>query len=219
MRSVLLINPNTSAETTAMMVAVACATMPPGIRLRGIGAAQGSTMITDEAALARAADEVVRLGTAEAGGTDAVVVAAFGDPGVARLRAALAIPVIGIGEAAIREAAQRGRHFGIATTTPRLVRSIENTVRRLALDASFTGVRVPNGEPEALAANPEQQTSALSRAVEACIADGATVVVIGGGPLSNAAARLQQQFGNRIVAPIPAAMRSLGPWPSGCRRD
>ena len=39
--------------------------------------------------------------------------------------------------------------------------------------------------------------------------DGARVVVIGGGPLSGAAARLGRQFGPRIIAPVPAAMRGL----------
>ena len=210
MRSVLLINPNTSAATTAMMVAAARAALPPDIALHGITAALGAAMITDEAALALAAGEVVRLAITEAGGADALVVAAFGDPGVARRRAALAVPVIGIGEAAIREAAKGGHRFGVATTTPGLVRSIEGAVRRLRLEAGFTGVRVPDGDPETLAADPDRQVAALSQAVSACMEqDGATVVAIGGGPLSDAAARLGQQFGNRIVAPVQAAMRSL----------
>ena len=167
-------------------------------------------MITDAAALAHAAGEVVRLGTTEAEHEDAVVVAAFGDPGVARLRGLLTVPVIGIGEAAVREAARGGRRFGIATTTPGLVRSIEANARLFGLKGIFTGVRVPDDDPERLAADPGLQLALLIEAVSACLdADGAEVVIVGGGPLSGAAAQMSQQFGNRIIAPIAAAMRCL----------
>jgi Asp/Glu/hydantoin racemase len=152
--------------------------------------------------------EVVRIGTAEASNADAIIVAAFGDPGVRRLRAMLSIPVIGIGAAAMREAAAGGRRFGIATTTPRLVRSIEACVRGLGLDGMFTGVRVPGGDPLTLAADPAAQEAALAAAATACIeVDGADSVIIGGGPLSETAARLRRRFGIAIVEPVPAAIR------------
>ncbi len=131
MKSILLINPNTSARSTEMMLAVAKPLLPAGVALRGIGAAHGADMILDEAALAVAETEVVRIGTEAHPGSQAIVVAAFGNPGAHRLREMLAMPVVGIGEAAMREAAAGGRRFGIATTTPGLVRSIEAGVRHL----------------------------------------------------------------------------------------
>lgn len=210
MRYVLLINPNTSAATTAMMVAAARRMLPPGIALRGITAARGPAMITDVATLADAVGEVVRLGTSEASGVDALVVAAFGDPGLTRLRGLLPIPVVGIGEAAVRDAAKGGRRFGIATTTPGLVRSVEANIRLLGLEAGFTGVRIAEGDPVALAANPGLQAAALFRTVSMCLeADGAEMVVVGGGPLTDAAAQLARQFGDRIVEPVPAAVGHL----------
>ena len=207
-RTVLLLNPNSSAATTALMLDAAAPHLPPGLLLRGTQAAHGPGMIVDAAALAASAVEVVRIGTA-ARGVAAVVVAAFGDPGVARLRALLDIPVIGIGEAALREAAAAGR-FGIATTTPGLLASIEAMVRALGLEPGFTGVRMAEGDPLALAADPARQAAALAEAAEACLhQDGAAAVVIGGGPLSGAAAALQGRFGPRLVAPVPAAMRQV----------
>ena len=150
------------------------------------------------------------IGTAEAADADAIVVAAVADPGAQRLRALLSIPIIGIGEAAMREAAAGGRRFGIATTTPRLVRSIEACVRGLGLSAAFTGVRVPAGDPLTLAGDPAAQEDALAAAATACIEmDGAEAVIIGGGPLSATAARLRRRFGLAIVEPVPAAMRGV----------
>lgn len=211
MTAILLINPNTSARSTEMMLAVARLVLPPGIALRGIGAARGAAMILDEAGLAESEAEVVRIGLAEHQASDAVVVAAFGNPGTGTLRAMLSIPVIGIGEAAIREAASGGRRFGIATTTPGLVRSIEEGVRRLGLAAGFTGVRVPAGrDPLTLAADPADQDDELAAAATRCIElDGAEAVVIGGGPLSDTAARLRRRLQTPIIEPVPAAIQYL----------
>ena len=208
MRAVLLINPNTSAAATAMMVAVARRLLPSSIGLHGIGAARGVEMILDETALAASEVEVLRIGLAAAAGVDAVIVAAFGDPGVAALRTALRVPVIGIGEAALREAAAGGRRFSIATTTPGLKASIEARVRHLLPDADFTGVRLSIEDPMLLAANPASQSAALHRAVAECVErDGAEAVVIGGGPLTDAAAKLRRHFGPMIVEPVSAALR------------
>ena len=211
MKSILLINPNTSARSTEMMLAVAKPLLPAGVALRGIGATHGADMILDEAALAVAETEVVRIGTEAHQGSQAIVVAAFGNPGAHRLREMLAMPVVGIGEAAMREAAAGGRRFGIATTTPDLVRSIEAGVRHLGLEAGFTGVRVPAGrDPLALAAIPADQYDELAQAAARCIdLDGAEVVVIGGGPLSDTAVHLRQRLQVTIIEPVPAAIRQV----------
>ncbi len=210
MTTILLINPNTSARSTEMMLSVARPLLPPGIILRSMTAATGPAMILDEAALAGSAEEVVRIGVAEAAQVDAIIVSAFGNPGAERLRTLLPIPVIGIGEAAILEAAADGSRFGIATTTPDLVRAIEACIRDLGLQGQFSGVRVPDADPLALAADPEAQEEALAAAAIACIEqDGARTVVIGGGPLSDTAARLRRRFPTSIVEPVPAAVRLL----------
>ena len=210
MPTILLINPNTSSRSTDMMVSVARPLLPVGVTIIGISATRGVSMILDEETLAEAADEVVRIGTERAEGCDAVIVAAFGNPGARRLREILPIPVVGIGEAAILQAAGEGRRFGVATTTPDLVRSIEAGVSRFGLTGSFTGVRVPEGDPVAFAANPAAQDVALAEAATACIEqDGAEAVVIGGGPLSDTAARLRTRFRNPIVEPVPAAIQAL----------
>lgn len=193
-----------------MMLAVARPLLAPGVTMRGVEASIGVAMIVNEAALAVGEQEVVRIGSAETEGVDAIIVSAFGNPGASRLRTLLPIPVIGIGEAAIHEAAADGRRFGIATTTPQLVRSIEASVHSLGLGGGFTGVRVPAGDPLTFAANPADQDEALAIAAVQCIElDGAAAVVIGGGPLSDTAARLRERFQSAIIEPVPAAMRHI----------
>ncbi|MDV9192744.1 aspartate/glutamate racemase family protein, partial [Streptomyces sp. SR27] len=146
------------------------------------------------------------------GGGDcaALLVGAFGDPGLAALRAATDVPVVGLGEAALKEAAADGTPFGIATTTPLLADAITAQVTALGLADRYTGLRLTTGTPEHLSAEPELLVARLEGAVRACVErDGARAVVIGGGPLGEAAEELRTRCAAGIVAPIPAACRAV----------
>src|SRR3954464_7247221 len=94
---ILLINPNSSAETTAMMVAIAASCCGGRAEVVGATATRAPTMITDGAAFAASAAEVVEIARAHLDVCDGIIVAAFGDPGVAEIRAGCGLPVLGIG--------------------------------------------------------------------------------------------------------------------------
>ena len=223
---ILLINPNISRQTTALMARQAQACVPAGmagVTLLTATARQGAAMITDEAGLAIAEQQVLDLGLefaqqqsesqqASVPRPGAIIIAAFGNPGLQRLRQQLPshIYAIGIGEAVLLAAVGDGtRRFGIATTTPGLEASIAQSVAALGLEAQFTGTRLANGEPLALAADPELQRERLAVAVSQCIeADGAQAVVIGGGPLAEVALWLAPRFAVPVLSPIVSAMRA-----------
>lgn len=218
---ILLINPNTSQQTTALMARQAQACLPPGVQLQTATAQRGAAMITDEAGLAVAEQEVLRLGLEFAQCADepqlgcAIIVAAFGNPGLESLRAVLPtqVPAFGIGEAAMRQAAHdaegQPRRFGVATTTPGLEASIAASVAALGLTPWFCGTRIAAGEPLALAADPALQCERLGDAVAECMeCDGAQAVVIGGGPLSEAALWLAPRFQLPVLSPVVAAVQA-----------
>ncbi|MGW0121991.1 aspartate/glutamate racemase family protein [Streptomyces sp. NPDC003327] len=208
----VLVNPNTSAATTTAMTALARRALGPAVPVRGVTVDRGPAVLTDPAALRAAAPEVLATGLRAVAGGDcaALLVAAFGDPGLDELRAASGVPVVGLGEAALLEAAADGVPFGIATITPLLADAIGERVAALGLTASYTGLRLTAGRPERLAADPELLLDRLERAVRACVdRDGARAVVIGGGPLGEAAEALRTRCAARIVAPIPAACRAV----------
>lgn len=210
MRFIRLINPNTSRATTAMMADIAQAACGPGFTVAGVTASHGVPMITQEHELAAAAPGVVALGVSETGGIAGMIVSAFGDPGLADLRGAVDIPVAGICEASMLEAAGGGRRFGIATVTPGLVGTLTAKAGELGLAELFTGIRLTEDDPLALAADPDQLEEALAAVVARCFADdGADAVIIGGGPLGQAAIGLAQRFAAPVIAPIPAAVRAL----------
>src|ERR1700722_3289984 len=190
-RRILLINPNTNKATTEMMVKIAQAAAPDGIEIAGATAPNGPLMIIDPEALAASAPQVVDLGLALGKDVSGIMISAFGDPGWADLRRQAKVPVVGIAEAAMLAASDKGRRFGVTTTTPKLVASIDARAAELGLARFYTGTRLTSEDPNELVTDPGRLVEALRRAVSTCIElDKAEAVIIGGGPLGNAATAL-----------------------------
>jgi Asp/Glu/hydantoin racemase len=210
MKHIVLINPNTSGRTTAMMTGIAQRYLPKGYSISGMTAARGVSMITDIAALKASETGVVEMGLSCSGKARGIIISAFGDPGLEALRAATTIPVVGLCEASMIAASRDGRRFGIATVTPELVPCFAEKARALGLAMNYTGTRLTNGDPEQLAADPAALLVALERAARGCIEDDhADTVIIGGGPLGQAAETLQKHFAAPVISPIRCAVELL----------
>lgn len=208
MMHIQIVNPNTSTATTALMVEMARSVLPSGVSASGLTARHGAPLIVEPAALALAADAVLALQADMVG--DGVVVAAYGDPGADALRHRLAVPVIGIGEASMRAAAEKGRRFSIVTTTPLLEASIRARVEGLGLTPQLASIRFTTADPAILTADPAALEAALEALVVRCdTGDGAEAVVIGGGPLSQAARALAARSPVAIIEPVPEAVKWL----------
>lgn len=209
---VLLINPNSSKSTSDMMHAIALKALDRKLAVETVTASRAPGMIVTPEQLAASAAEVVELGTAHGRDCAGIIVSAFGDPGLAELRRKVTVPVVGICEASMIEASQGGRRFGIATSTPDLAEAIGQRAHDLGLAHLYTGIRCTEGDPVALAADPALLIETLAGAVADCIErDGAEAVIIGGGPLGEAAKALRPRFDRPILGPIPsAAKRILG---------
>ncbi|MEY9182383.1 allantoin racemase [Bradyrhizobium sp. USDA 326] len=209
-RRILLINPNSLEATTTMMVAIAKSAAADGFHIAGATATRAPTMIVSADALEAAAPEVEEIAHARSGECDGIIVAAFGDPGLAGIKARMKLPAVGIGESSMLEAAENGRRFGVATTTPLLKAKIDALTDALGLRSHYTGARFAEGDPHELMRDPSLLRTALAGAVEACIAqDGAEAVIIGGGPLGEVARDLQPIFTEPVIAPITSAVRRI----------
>jgi allantoin racemase len=204
---ILLINPNSNQATTDMMVRIAQSAAPNDIEIVGATAAHSPPMIVDPEALAASAPQVVEIGLGLAKDVSGIIISAFGDPGIADLRRQVNIPVVGIAEAAMLAASDKGGRFGVATTTPKLVASIDARAAELGLAQLYTGTRLTSEDPNKLVADPGRLLEALRQVVATCIElDKAEAVIIGGGPLGNAATALTPMFSIPVIAPIPAAV-------------
>lgn len=165
--------------------------------------------------MVQAASGVVEIGrqAAMSDGSAAFIVSAFSDPGLAELRQALPdAVVVGIGEEAFHEAARDGRSFAIVTITPdpALIESFQARAEDLGYAEQYKGVRVTPGDPNDLVEKPEQLDAALAKAVEKAISeDGAEAVIMGGGPLSAPAMRIQPRFDVPLVVAVTAATNAV----------
>ena len=207
---IVLINPNSTQSTTEMMLAIARKSAGENVSVVGVTATRAPAMIVTPHELESAADEVVELGLARRQNCLGFIVSAFGDPGLETLRRESQLPAAGICEASMLAAHAGGRRFGVATITPDLADAIAARARHLGLAGFYSGIRCTPGDPRAIAAQPQRLNDELAEAIRACIdRDGAEAVIIGGGPLGEAATHLQALFAEPVIAPIPSAVRQL----------
>lgn len=206
---IALLNPNTSTAATATMMASATSVAPPGVHIEGRTVGEGCELIVDPQSLAQAAQVVEAVAPAlVAEGFDAIIVAGFGDPGVAALRDRLGVPVTGLGEAGISEAARGGQRYAIVTVTPGLHQSLLAAAHAHADPSQLAAVRYTQGSLDDVMHTHEDLTGALLAACEQAIAqDGVQSIVIGGGPLARAAQDIADQLHIPVVDPVGAAVR------------
>jgi Asp/Glu/hydantoin racemase len=205
----LLINPNTSRATTTAMVEIAAEAAQGRLAIEGATVIRGAAIVVDAAMLETAAEAVVELvDETDLPPFSGLIIAGFGDPGLERVRARTALPVTGIAEAAIAEAAAGGRRFSILMRTPGLVPVVAERVAAYGFGRQFAGVRLINAPPAGPAADPARLEAAILAACAAAIEeDGAEVIIIGSGPLASAARMLRSQASVPIVEPLPASVR------------
>ena len=206
---ILLLNPNTSADITDLLAREAQA-LAGDVDLVPATAAFGPRYIGSRvgAAIAGHAALDAYARAAEGGRSfDAVILACFGDPGVGALREIAPCPVIGMAEAAIHAAAQRGRRFALLTGGARWVPMLEEFVAALGMADRLAAVRcVPQTGAE-IAADPGRALPVLADLANRCAAeDGADVVVLGGAGLAGLAARLAPSVRVPLVDSLAAAV-------------
>lgn len=211
---VLLVNPNASSRTTEMMRHLLEEHLDaPAVAVTARTAGQGPELISTPEALEASADHVIEqvLGELRAGNRpDAVIVAAFGDPGVASLRRRPdmeGIAVNGIGEAALRESAVQGQRFAVATTTADLSDAVDALVREVGVADTYAGIELTDTAASDLASSYRNSRTELAEAVDRALLRGVDRVVIGGGPLSAVANDLASRYPGVIIEPIAAAAR------------
>ena len=205
MKALILVNPNTSRPTTDAMLRIA-RNEGGDTPIKGLTAPFGAPLITHETALEEAARAVTSLAPL-LGESAGVIIAAFGDPGLPLLRKLVSVPITGIAEAGMAEAAAGGRRFAVVTTTPDLVAAIARTAASYGHARHFAGTWLTPGDPGDVMADPSRLLDALGVACRSAIRDGAEAVLIGGGPLAVAARGLAGSLDVALVEPVPAAVR------------
>lgn len=213
---VLLINPNTTEAVTHRLLAQLQPMGSPHWRWHALTASFGEPYIATEAAYqtgARAVLEAHALHVDAHGLPDAVLVGCFGDPAVWALRARHpGLPVMGLAEAAMREAASWGP-FGVVTGGHAWKPMLERLAAGLRLLgphalASVHTVEATGGQ--LLADWPAAQDT-LRRAAETALTDTPSLraLVLGGAGLGGMAAELADHLPCPLIDNVAAAGRWL----------
>jgi allantoin racemase len=206
----LILNPNTSVAVTERLREHVAGIAAPDVALHAATAAFGARYIADETSFAvagHAALDAYAGHCQRRGRPDAVLVGCFGDPGVWALRELSGLPVVGLAEAAMREAAGFGR-FAIVTGGAGWDPMLRRLARTLGLADALAGVHVVAPTGAQLAADPAMALSLLGKVCQQAAA-GADAVILGGAGLAGMAARLAPQLSVPLIDSVTAGARAL----------
>ena len=208
MTRLLLINPNISDSVSELIRAEAERSAAPGTALEVLTAPFGVAYIETRFEALIGAYAAAQLAAEHHERFDAVIVAAFGDPGLAGLREALPCPVTGLTEAALASACLLGNRFSIVAISQRIRAWYRETVHAYGLDSRLASIR---GLDEPLADIGNVQTDQGERLValaERCVnEDGAEVIVLAGAPLAGLARSLKGRLPVPAVDGVSSAVR------------
>lgn len=212
MRTLLLINPNTSAEVSARLLALARDQAPPMVRVRVATARLGAHYISSEAAAAlagHAALDAYATDVALHGEPDAVLLACFGDPGLHALRAECPAPVLGLAEASMRVAAAHGP-FVVVTGGAAWVPMLQRFARTLDLAQPLLGVQAVQPHGGALAAASEQAAALLAQTAAQALSawPAARSVLVGGAGLAGLADHAQGALTVPVLCNVHLALQA-----------
>ena len=204
----LLINPNISTSVSELIRAEAERSAAPGTTVQVLTAPFGVAYIETRFEALIGAYATAQLAAEHHEAADAVVVAAFGDPGLAGLREALPIPVTGLTAAALASACLLGQRFSIVAISQRIRAWYRETVQHIGLEsrlASIRGLDEPLADIGHVQSNQGERLVALA---ERCVAeDGADVIVLAGAPLAGLARSLRGRLPVPVVDGVSSAVR------------
>ncbi|RZM01894.1 MAG: Asp/Glu/hydantoin racemase [Variovorax sp.] len=204
----LVINPNISESVTALIEAEARRSAEPGTGITMKTAAFGVAYIETRFEALIGAYATAQLAAEHHAGHDAVIVAAFGDPGLAGLREALPVPVLGMTESALATAALLGHRFSIVAISQRIQAWYREMVESHGLIGRLASIRALDRPLASIGGVQDEHADALLALCERAVReDGAEVIVLAGAPLAGLARTLRGRLPVPVVDGVSSAVR------------
>ena len=195
----LVYNPNTTQAVTDRMVAQARRHASASTEIVGLSAPRGVPYISKPEQSAAADPVTLEVVAREWPAYDAIIVAAFSDPGLMPARALSRRPVLGIAESAMLSAAMMGPRFAAVSLSSVMRPLFEATVLRLGLTERLASLFFLDAPVADVATVQADHGAALETACREIAARGdVSSIVLGGGPLAG----LADSFRARIPVPM-----------------
>lgn len=204
----LIINPNISASVTALIEAEARRSASPGTQITMQTAAFGVAYIETRFEALIGAYATAQRAAEHHAGHDAVIVAAFGDPGLAGLREVLPMPVLGMTESALATASLLGHRFSIVAISQRIQAWYREVIEANGLIGRLASIRALDRPLASIGNVQDEHVDALRALCERAVReDGAEVIVLAGAPLAGLARSLRGQLPVPVVDGVSSAVR------------
>ncbi len=204
----LLINPNISDSVSELIRGEAQRSASPGTEIEVLTAPFGVAYIETRFESLIGAYAAAQIAAEHHARFDAVVVAAFGDPGLAALREALPIPVTGLTEAALASAHLLGHRFSIIAISQRIQAWYGEVVDAYGFGPRLASIRALDRPLDSIGAVQDEHAQALKALAERAVdEDGADVIVLAGAPLAGLARSLKGQLPVPVVDGVSSAVR------------
>ena len=204
----LLINPNISDSVSALIRNEAQLSAPDGVQIEVLTAPFGVAYIETRFEALIGAYAAAQLAAQHHARFDAVVIAAFGDPGLAGLREVLPIPVTGLTEAALASAHLLGHRISVIAISHRIQAWYREVVEAYGFAGRLASIRsLDLPLPDIGSVQQEHAAALKALAQQAVQEDGAEVIVLAGAPLAGLARSLQGQLPVPVVDGVASAVR------------
>jgi allantoin racemase len=205
---ILIVNPNTTATMTETIAASARAVAAAGTTIDAVTSAMGPESIEGYYDEAFAVPGLLRAIVAgEQAGADGAAIACFDDTGLDAARSAVAIPVVGICEAALHLVASLAHRFAIVTTLSRSISPLEALAERYGVGRRCT-IRAAEVPVLAVQVGNVDAIAKIKHEIAAALAtDRAEAIVLGCAGMTDLAADLTREFGVPVVDGVAAAVK------------
>jgi allantoin racemase len=205
---ILLINPNTSDSVSDLIGAEAKRSASSGTQITTMTAAFGVAYIETRFEALIGAYATAQLAGEHVKNFDAVVVAAFGDPGLAGLREVLPVPVTGMTEAALASAHLLGHRISVIAISQRIQAWYREVIESYGFGGRLASIRALDRPLSSVAGVQQEHAQALQALAERAVdEDGAEVIILAGAPLAGLARTLQGRLPVPVVDGVSSAVR------------
>lgn len=204
----LIINPNISVSVTALIEAEARRVASAGTVITMATAASGVAYIETRFEALLGAYAAALIAAERYRDHDAVVLAAFGDPGLVELRELLPIPVLGMTESALATAMLLGQRFSIIAISSRITAWYRERVQANGFIDRLASIRALDRPLGAVGQVQHEHAQRLEELCDQAVReDGADVVILAGAPLAGLARSIAGRIQVPLVDGVSSAVR------------
>ena len=205
---ILFINPNVTEAITSIMADEARKSASAATTIVPATARFGTQYVANRIEAAIAGHAVLDVIAEQAEGCDAVIISAFGDPGLYAAREMIDIPVVGISEAAFLTAYTLGRRYSMVCLTNRLRTWYMECAEEHGLAGRMASARALDVPiPDITLARETLKEHLVEQALRAVDEDGAEVIIMAGGPAAGVAREIQERIPVPTIDGVNCAVR------------